>query len=91
MKTKIQMEELERCHTIAIQDVTLKVIAQHVEDGEWELCVENSHGIKAIWSDLYESPEAAISAGLTAIETEGHEEFSGTEGFDYLLESEGYV
>ena len=38
------MEELERCHTIAIQDVTLKVIAQHVEDGEWELCVENSHG-----------------------------------------------
>ena len=36
---------------------------------------------------MYESAEAAISAGLTAIETEGHEEFSGTDGFDYLQKS----
>ena len=86
MKTKIQIEELERCHTIGIDDVTLKVIAQHTEDGEWELCVENSHGIKAIWTEIYGSAEDAICAGLTAIETEGHEEFSGIEGFEYLQE-----
>ena len=86
MKKKTQIEEVERCQTITVDDVTLTIITQHIGDKEWELCVENTHGIKAIWTEMYESAEEAISAGLKAIETEGHEEFSGTEGFDYLQE-----
>ncbi len=86
MKTTQRIEELERCHTVTIDDVTLKVIAQLVEDNEWELCIENAHGIKSIWTEWFNSGDDAIRAGIEAIEKEGGREFASADGFEYLLD-----
>jgi hypothetical protein len=86
MNSNGKIELLEQCHTVAIGDVTLNIIAHFAGENEWELCIENEHGIKSIWTELFRSSGSAIAAGLRAIENEGAEEFSGIEGFEYLAE-----
>lgn len=85
MNSRKSMQERERLHTVDADGVTLRIIATLVEEGEWELYVENRHGIRSIWSELFDSSDAAVEAALHTIETEGIEDFAGTEGFEYLV------
>ena len=84
MNTDTQIEELERIHTVAIDEVTLTICAFKAGENEWELFIENSLGIKSIWTELFSSSGAAINAGFDAIKNEGVREFSSAEGFGYL-------
>ncbi len=80
------MLETERRRSIDIGGEKLEIIATELGDKEWMLAVENSHGIKSIWFELFPSAHDAIRAGLEAIETEGIKTFASNEGYEYLSE-----
>ena len=67
------------------QGVKLRVIAERSWDREWELMIENEHGIRTHWEEIFESGEAALAAGLSAIEEEGTAPFVEVEGFEHLF------
>ena len=64
--------------------VRLEIVAERITTNEWALAVINEHGIMSHWNEFFATSEAALNAGLRAIETEGTDEFTSTEGFDYL-------
>ena len=76
--------QLEICAKFVSGGAELKLIAVEVGTDEWELVIENTARIRTIWLEIFNSPEAALAAGKTAIEVEGIEEFTSTEGFGYL-------
>ena len=80
------MFEQVRCQTVIANGVQLEIIARETVENEWELSVQNSLGVRSVWFELFPSAQEAIEAGLKAIETEGAEAFTDTEGFEYLLD-----
>ena len=75
------MQENERMHTVNVGGVILRIITILTEENEWELYVENEYGIRSVWMERFGSSDAAIEAACHAIESEGVEDFAGTEGF----------
>ena len=61
----------------------LTIYARRCEEGEWQLSVENEHGISANWLEFFPTARRAIGAAVEAIEKEGVEPFAGTEGHEY--------
>lgn len=72
------------CREIAKGGKSLVLWAMNVEQGKWQLSVENEHGIRSIWLERFPTPQKAMEAGIEAIESEGIEPFVSTEGFEYL-------
>ena len=74
--------------TVVSRDGTkLIVIARRIENEQWQLSVQNEHGISSNWLEFFSTAQVAIEAGIMAIENEGIEQFIETEGFEYLLAS----
>lgn len=71
--------------TMVMDGNRFEIITHKVCEGEWSLCVENSHGVRSEWFEFFETPDAALEAGRKAVETEGIDEFVSMEGFEYLL------
>lgn len=80
------MQKINMVKQVVHEGVELKVIAEKSWDREWELMIENQHGIRTHWEEIFESAEAALDAGVSAIETEGTAPFTSTEGFEYLFD-----
>ena len=66
--------------------VKLIVIASKSGADDWQLSVQNEHGITSNWLEFFPSSQLAIEAGVQAIEEEGVEPFIDTEGFEYLFD-----
>lgn len=62
----------------------LTIIATMVEENLWRLEVKNAAGISSNWLEFFPTAQAAIDAGLDALEKEGIEPFVDVEGFEYL-------
>jgi hypothetical protein len=78
------MSEKERIQSVIMDGVRLEIIATRLSDREWTLSVLNTLGVSSNWIDFFPSADEAIREGLEAIKTEGVEEFTDIEGFDYL-------
>ena len=76
----------EQRQLVAIGGTWLEIIATQIRAKEWELSVENGRKIRTTWDEFFPSAEAALTAGLKAIESEGLAEFTDIEGFGYLRE-----
>jgi len=64
----------------------LIVIACKSGAGDWQLSVQNEHGITSNWLEFFPSSQLAIQAGVQAIEEEGVEPFMDIDGFEYLFD-----
>ena len=80
------MFEKVQNQTVIIGGVQLEIIATATSENEWQLAVQNELGIFSVWHELFPSAQEAIDTALKAIEIEGVEESTDTEGFDYLLD-----
>lgn len=65
--------------------VNLIVIARKIEKEQWQLSVQDENGISSNWLDFFPSAQLAIDAGVNAIQKEGIESFTDTEGYEYLF------
>ena len=63
----------------------LTVIARKIEKEQWQLSVQNENGISSNWLEFFPSAQLAIDAGVNAIQKEGIESFTDTEGYEYLF------
>ena len=66
--------------------VNLIVIARKIEKEQWQLSVQDENGISSNWLEFFPSAQLAIDAGVNAIQKEGIESFTDTEGYEYLFE-----
>ena len=80
------MYEKERTQSIVMDGVRLEIITSQISEREWTLSVLNTLGVSSNWIEFFPSADEAIRKGLEAIKTEGVEEFTDIEGFDYLQE-----
>ncbi|MGK2905342.1 MAG: hypothetical protein ACSLFH_03235 [Desulfuromonadales bacterium] len=80
------MYEEERIQSVVMDGVRLEIIATRIGEREWMLSVINTLGVSSNWIEFFPSADEAIREGLEAIKTEGVEEFTDIEGFEYLLE-----
>jgi len=80
------MSEKERIQSVIMDGVRLEIIATRLSEREWALSVLNTLGVSSNWIDFFPSADEAIREGLEAIKTEGVEEFTEIEGFDYQQE-----
>lgn len=74
----------ERRQTWKGKGVRLEIVAEKLAEGQWSLSVINERGVMSMWTEFFETADAAITAAITAIEDEGVEEFTSIEGFEYL-------
>ena len=76
------------CREVSTTAGKLKVVANfmNADEGEddWELSIVNERDAAQIWMEWFPTAEAAIAAGLAAIEEEGPEAFVKNE--DSILE-----
>jgi len=83
---KSNVESDEQITTIVTKDgESLTVVAEKLNENEWQLCVVNKYNIISMWNENYPSAQAAINEGVKAIEEEGIEPFLDVEGFEYLF------
>ena len=80
------MHEKQRIQSVIMDGVRLEIIATRLSESEWSLSVLNTLGVSSNWIEFFPSADEAIREGLEAIKTEGVEEFTDIEGFDYLQE-----
>ena len=85
MDERTGMFEDEVRKEVEIDGITLEIATRKIDDEGWALCIVNELGIQSHWTDLFETAEDALEAGIKAIETEGVGAFLDTEGFEYLL------
>lgn len=79
------MSKIVLVKDVVHEGVKLKVIAESGWDREWALMIENQHGIRTHWEEIFESGEAALDAGVSAIEEEGTAPFVEIEGFEHMF------
>lgn len=83
---KSNVEPDEQVTTIVTKNgETLTVVAEKLNENEWQLCVVNKYNIISMWTEFYPSAQAAINEGVKAIEEEGVVPFLDVEGFEYLF------
>lgn len=70
---------------VTIDGAQLDIVATRRGKGEWELAIVNERGIWSIWTDTFDSAQAAIDAGVQAIDDEGADTFTDIAGFDYTM------
>ena len=78
----------ELCRNYVSNGVRLEIVASRLGEGEWALAVMNEAGIASNWTEFFATGEAALEAGMKAIEEEGVEAFTSIEGFEYLQDDE---
>jgi hypothetical protein len=78
--------ENEARKSMIVDGAKLEIVARQIDDGEWELFVENIYKIRSVWNETFNTAESALDAGVKAIDSEGIEPFMDTEGFEYLFE-----
>jgi hypothetical protein len=71
--------------SMMVDGAKLDVVARQIDDGEWELFVENIYKIRSVWIETFNTAQSALANGVKAIESEGIEPFMDTEGFEYLF------
>ncbi len=71
------------CREITEGGKRLVLWAMKVGQEKWQLSVENEHGIRSIWLEIFSTPQQAMEAGIEAIESEGIDPFASIEGFEY--------
>lgn len=69
---------------ISAEGKSLILVARRIQKEQWQLAVENEHGISSVWLESFSTPLQAIDAGIRAVKSEGIESFVSTEGFEYL-------
>lgn len=79
----------ELCRAYMSDGVRLDIVASRLGKGEWALAVLNEAGVASNWTEFFATGEAALNAGMKAIEEEGVEAFTSIEGFEYLQEVRG--
>jgi len=79
----------EICRTYINDGVRLDIVASRIGKGEWALAVLNEAGVASNWTEFFATGEAALDAGMKAIEEEGVEAFTSMEGFEYLQDAHG--
>lgn len=84
MGEESEASAVEICRTYVRDGVRLDVVASRLGIGEWVLAVVNEAGVASNWTESFATGEAALDAGLKAIEEEGVETFTSIEGFEYL-------
>lgn len=82
------------CNDLIARDVTLeghhlRVLARLIDEESWELAIENELGVRSVWFEWFPTAQAALDAGLNAIQDEGVDTFVDVEGFDYLQRGSG--
>ena len=82
---KIRIKEVKRSQTVISNGTTLTVVTRHMGNGKWELYVENSYGLKSIWTEFFDSAKSAMRAGIRAIKTEGFESFCDNDVYEFIL------
>jgi hypothetical protein len=75
---------LEKRLSMNVEGNMLDIITEEICDGEWSLCVENCHGVRSVWFECFNSPDAALKEGQKAILEEGIDAFISLDGFEYL-------
>ena len=63
---------------------TVTVYVSLIDDGEWELSIIGKAHQSTTWSEWFSTSEDAMKAGLSAIMTEGINEFHAPPEFSYL-------
>jgi hypothetical protein len=61
---------------VQIDGFSLGVIAREIEEGEWELSVENAVGVRSVWVETFPTAQTALNAGVEAIKSEGIKSFT---------------
>ena len=69
---------------VTLDGINLIVIANKIENEEWQLSIQNEYGVASCWIEYFPTAQNAINAGLLAIQNEGVEEFANIDGFEYL-------
>jgi hypothetical protein len=82
--TRTIRDEVEQ--EVAIDGHRLKMVTRRLEGGEWEVYVENAQGVRSIWFECFDSPQAALAAASAAIAREGAAAFVDIEDFGLLPE-----
>jgi len=63
---------------------TVTVYVSPINDGEWELSLIGKANQCTTWSEWFPTSEEAMKAGMSAILTEGIDEFYAISEFAYL-------
>lgn len=69
------LNQTELRKDVQVDGVKLGVIAKKVEEGEWELSIENEAGARSVWIEPFPTARMALAAGVKAIESEGATSF----------------
>lgn len=77
---------LEERVSAVFDGIALDIIARQLTPAQWALNIRNCYGVMTTWTATFATAEAALAAGLRAIEDEGATTFMDMEGFEYLLE-----
>ncbi len=75
-ETLLSQTELRK--DVQVDGVKLGVIAKKVEEGEWELSIENEAGARSVWIEPFPTARMALAVGVKAIESEGVASFADT-------------
>ncbi len=70
------VNQVEVRKDVQVDGVKLGVIAKKLEEGEWELSIENEVGARSVWIEPFLTARMELAAGLKAIESEGVESFA---------------
>ncbi len=73
-ETLLSQTELRK--DVQVDGIKLGVIAKKVEEGEWELSIENESGARSVWIEPFPTARMALAAGVKAIESEGVSAFA---------------
>lgn len=75
--------QVELRKDVQVDGVSLGVIANKIEEDEWELSIENEFGIRSIWIESFPTARTALDAGVEAIKSEGVELFAEKGKIEY--------
>lgn len=84
MHSKDKSSQTQVVNTVEREGQKLDIVARQNFEGDWELGIVNELGVATNWLEFFDSAEAALAAGLAAIDEEGLQEFVSIEGFEYL-------
>ena len=80
-ETLLNQTELRK--DVQVDGVKLGVIAKKLEEGEWELSIENEAGARSVWIEPFPTARMALAAGVKAIESEGVAAFADKKEPEY--------
>ncbi len=86
MREKEATAQTELVLSYVAEGARLTVVAEKAGGDGWYLWIENELGVSSVWIETFATGQAALDAGVKAIESEGVAAFIEIEGFEYLLD-----